>query len=486
MSRSRLQPTLVKLERCSLVFGGRKVLDGVDFELRQGQRWALVGPNGSGKTVLLKLLRGDLWPTPTGEELRTYGLGEDAAKERIAYVGPERQDRYVRREWDLTVAQIVTTGLFDEDIPLMRPNRAQSARISRLLRRFGLWPLRRRRFLTLSYGQRRLALLARALAGEPDVLLLDEVFNGLDTTVRQRLRKALEQPGRRGPAWVLSTHRAEELPANITHVAQIRAGRIVAAGTVAEMRGHRAPSPPRLHSALPGGRRKKISQQPLVKITRADVYRDYRPVLKAFDWTLGKGEHWAIVGRNGSGKSTLLSLIYGDLHPALGGTIERRGVPAGTPIEVWKKRVGFVSPELQAEHFRAASLEEIVVSGRYASVGLNLPPTRADSKAAHLWLRFFGLGKLARRGPREVSYGQMRLALVARAMIMHPELLLLDEPFTGLDADLHTEVRGLIDRIARGGTQVVMAVHHAADFIPAITHTLRIGANGKVSAAPRE
>jgi molybdate transport system ATP-binding protein len=486
MSRSRTPPALVKLERCSLVLGGRRVLDGIDFELRKRQRWALVGANGSGKTLLLKLLRGDLWPTPTGEELRTYQFGEeDSPKERIAYVGPERQDRYIRREWDLSVTQVVTTGVFGEDIPLTQANRAQSARVTRLLKRFGLWGLRRRRFLTLSYGQRRLALLARAFAGEPDVLLLDEVFNGLDAGVRGRLRQALEQSGTRGPAWVLSTHRAEELPGNITHIAYIRAGRIVAAGTAAEMRGRRSPAPLRLRSRLPrtGRRRITMPQQPLVRIERADVYRDYRPVLQGIDWTLRAGEHWAIVGRNGSGKSTLLSLIYGDLHPALGGIIERRGVPSGTPIEAWKKRVGFVSPELQAEHFRAASIEEIVVSGRHASVGLNLPPTRADRKAAGEWLRFFGLTDLAQRGPREVSYGQLRLALIARAMVLHPELLLLDEPFTGLDVDLHAEVRDLIDRIAKGGTQIVMAVHHRSDFIPSVTHVLEILRGGRIRLA---
>lgn len=487
--RLSAQVPLVKLERCSLVLGGHKVLDRIDFELRAGERWALVGANGSGKTMLLKLLRGDLWPTPTGEELRTYALDAEAtAKERIAYLGPERQDRYVRRDSDLTAHQVVTTGLFDEEIPLTQPTRAQSARVARLLRRFGIWPLRRRKFLSLSYGQRRLVLVARAVAGEPQVLLLDEVFNGLDAKVRKLLRKALEQPGSRGPAWVLSSHRAEELPANITHVAHLRGGRIVASGPVAEMRAHRMSVPVRIKGKLPlkaarRGTRKETT--PLVQIRNANVYRDYRPVLKDLDWTLSPGEHWAITGRNGSGKSTLLKLVYGDLHPALGGTIERRGVPFGTPIEAWKRRTGFVSPELQAEHFRATNIEEIVVSGRYASVGLNFPPTRADLVAARRWLDFFGLTALARRGPREVSYGQLRLALIARAMVLHPQLLLLDEPFTGLDADLHKQVVGLVELVAKGGTQVVMAVHHEADFLPSIGHVLKIGTAGRVRVETR-
>src|SRR5690606_12034314 len=156
-------------------------------------RWVLIGPNGSGKTFLLKMLRGDVWPTPTGRERRAYALDENdrpavsADKERIAYIGPERQDKYVRYGWNLRVIEVVATGLFDEDIPLTRPNRQQRARVARLLKRFGLWSLRERRMLSLSYGQRRLVLVARAFAGDAAVLLLDEVFNGLDAKTREKL-----------------------------------------------------------------------------------------------------------------------------------------------------------------------------------------------------------------------------------------------------------------------------------------------------------
>ncbi|MEQ1581952.1 MAG: ATP-binding cassette domain-containing protein [Steroidobacteraceae bacterium] len=493
MKSLRTSAPLVKLERCSVVLDGVTVLDDITFELRAGQRWALIGSNGAGKTMLLKLLRGDLWPTPLGMESRTYHLDPDAgpegssqpagSKQNIAYIGPERQDRYLRRDWNLTVAQVVTTGLFDEDIPLTRANRAQSARVTRLLNRFALSSLRRRRFLTLSYGQRRRVLVARALAGDPKVLLLDEVFNGLDKASSRLLRAALEQPGSRGPAWILSTHRAVELPSSVTHVAHVRAGRIVSAGPVGGDTST-APVPARRRAmsakAIPA-KRAAVRQvdEPLVRIRKANVFRDYRPVLKDLDWTLDAGEHWAVTGRNGSGKSTLLMMIHGDLHPALGGTVERRGVPFGTHIEAWKKRVGFVSPELQAEHFRAQSIEEIVISGRYASVGLNDAPTRADRRAAQHWLAFFGLEALAARRPGAVSYGQLRLALIARAMVLYPELLLLDEPFTGLDADLHDHVLALIDQLAQGGTQIVMAVHHEADVIPSVNRVLRILPGGK-------
>src|SRR5690606_6888667 len=93
----------------------------------------------------------------------------------------------------------------------------------------------------------------------------------------------------------------------------------------------------------------------LVRIGNATIYRDYRPVIRDLNWTLNRGDHWAVLGANGSGKSTLINLIYGDLHPALGGSIERDRMPRGSRIEEWKRRVGLVSPELQANHFAAHS-----------------------------------------------------------------------------------------------------------------------------------
>lgn len=221
----------------------------------------------------------------------------------------------------------------------------------------------------------------------------------------------------------------------------------------------------------------------LVRISNAAIFRDYRPVIRDLNWTLHSGEHWAVLGANGAGKSTLLSMIYGDLHPALGGTIERAGVATGERIENWKRRVAWVSPELQADHFAAHSIEEIVISGRYASVGLNWPATAADKRIARRWLEFFGIAALRDRGPRSVSYGQMRLALFARAMVNEPELLLLDEPCTGLDGDVREHVLHEIEKLARGGTQIVMAVHDPEDIVPAVRNVLRIKA-GRARSEP--
>ena len=171
-------------------------------------------------------------------------------------------------------------------------------------------------------------------------------------------------------------------------------------------------------------------------------------------------------------------------RPASGaGRIDRARRSAATAhaSKQWKRRIGWVSPELQADHHLAKSLEEIVISGRYASIGLNEPPTKTDRSVARRWLRFFHIDHLRERAPRQASYGQMRLALIARAMANDPELLLLDEPCTGLDADIRADVLALIEQLARRGTQLIMAVHDPEDIVPAVKRILRIGRGGRGS-----
>ena len=476
----------VRIESASIRLGRRWALRDASFEVRAGQRWLLAGPNGAGKTVLLKLLRGDLWPTPTGRERRLYlvdGEWQDqplVARERIAYLGPERQDRYDRRELDLRVDEVVATGFTHDDIPLEVPTAAQRRAVRRALQDVGLAGLAARPFLTLSHGQRRRVLLARALVGRPDLLLLDEVLNGLDAASRRALLRALNAIRDRRIAWVLTTHRPADRPRAVTHAARIEAGRVTM------VRPEALPDRPARHSrrlrsataaSAPHATIRAPHPDSLLCLERVRVYRDGRLVLGPLDWSVADGQHWHVSGPNGAGKSTLIALLYGDLSPAVGGRLLRRDHPPGTPVSEWKDTVGIVSPDLQS---RLAAIrgtaEEIVVSGLHSSVGLDEPPTARERATARRWLARVGLDGLGGCRSRELSYGQLRRALVARALVRRRRLLLLDEPFDGLDADARQLVAREIEAAVRGGTQVVLATHHVEDVPAFVTRRLTLGA----------
>ncbi len=324
------------------------------------------------------------------------------------------------------------------------------------------------------------------MAARPSLLLLDEVFNGLDSERRAALMRFLQGSRRSRMPWVLAAHRLHDLPDSLTHMLVLDQGRVRHKGRRSQALLERvfdAPARATRSAATPKAGKRPRKGPPLIAIRKADVYADGHRVLQQVSWEIRPGEHWAVLGRNGAGKSSLIKLVYGDLTPAAGGALERRGFPQGTHIEDFKKTVGFLSPELQSDYARDdVSVEDIVISGRHASIGLNAPPSRADRRAAQRWLRTFELAPFASRRPRELSYGQLRRVLLARAMVNSPRLLLLDEPCAGLDAASRREVLAQLERLTRAGVQLVMATHQEADLVPAINRVLHLR-QGKVVAA---
>jgi ABC-type molybdenum transport system ATPase subunit/photorepair protein PhrA len=237
----------------------------------------------------------------------------------------------------------------------------------------------------------------------------------------------------------------------------------------------------------------------LLRLVNASVYADdEHRLLEAVSFEVRGGQCWVVHGRNGSGKTSLLRTLYGDHGVAAGGRIERAGIEPGVPLEVFKRRVGLVAPHLQADHPQHLTVAEVVQSGRHASIGLNDPPSAADRAAARRSLAFFGLSDLAGRTLRELSYGQLRRVLFARAWVpvpagdslagrsvrgpmgqRHPDLLLLDEPFAGVDLPTRRTLVGHIEAILADGAAVVMTTHHRPEWPVSTTHEIEL-ARGRV------
>jgi molybdate transport system ATP-binding protein len=476
----------IELSRLSLQRGERKVLRSISWRIEAGQHWVLLGGNGAGKTQLLKLLAGDVWPVERAASWRRYWWrgeihSEPAElKEHIAYVGAERQDRYAHYEWNYRVSTVVGTGLQRSDIPQAPFSAADRKRILSCLRRAGIATLASRRFLTLSYGQRRLVLLARALAWRPALLLLDEPLNGLDADYRQRVLKLIAGIRRSLPL-VVSTHRAEDVPAHTTHLLELQNGRVRWQGRWRRTR-HPAlavSAPARRRPGRIAGGVDRVSSSadstaPLITARNASVWLDQRLVLRQLNFSVEAGDCWVVHGANGSGKSTLIRALYGDLGVASQGDIRRRGIAAGVAIAEFKAQVGIVAPELQTTHPLYLPVVEVVASGLHSSVGMDFAPGAAERRAALAALRSLGAAALARRTLRELSYGQLRRVLFARALVHRPAILLLDEPYTGLDAGARRRLRQRVDRFLSQGGTLVLSTHHRDEWPAATTHELQL------------
>jgi molybdate transport system ATP-binding protein len=488
----------VRLQRIHVTRGERRVLRAINWHIRPGQHWVLVGANGAGKTQLLKLIAGAVWPVPERHPLRRYRWGGEVrttpyeAQEEIAYVGPERQDRYERYGWNHSVEQIIGTGIHRSDIPLQELSVADRRTIGALARRLDIAALLARRFLTLSYGERRLVLLARAMASRPRLLLMDELLNGLDAARHANALRFLASTRRSPLPWVLSVHRPQDVPASATHALILQSGRIAYRGPLsrAPLAGWFARAT-RVAGALgsapgklPEPARTRRHASVLVRLTGAEVFLDEHRVLSDITLTVRRGECWVIHGPNGSGKSSLIRTMYGDHGVAAGGRIERAGIVPGVPLENFKRRVGLVAPHLQADHPRHLTVEEVVQSGRHASIGLAATPSAADRTAARAALAFFGMQGFARRPLAELSYGQLRRVLFARAWAGKPALLLLDEPYSGLDARTRHALMRHLDQLVAAGTTVVIATHNREEWPAAATHELALSKGSPVWCGP--
>jgi molybdate transport system ATP-binding protein len=202
---------------------------------------------------------------------------------------------------------------------------------------------------------------------------------------------------------------------------------------------------------------------------------DGRRILDRVGWSIRAGEAWGVTGPNGAGKSTLLRLLIGEEQPA-SGTIRRLDLGLRADADQVRRRVGQVSPELQARHRAEATGEAVVLSGFLGTVGLAVRPTPAQRRAATAALARLGLGRLRGRRFLACSYGEQRLLLVARALVARPEVLLLDEPFAGLSPEARRALARTLAQVHRSGTTLVLVSHHEDELGGLATRRARVGA----------
>ena len=204
---------------------------------------------------------------------------------------------------------------------------------------------------------------------------------------------------------------------------------------------------------------------PLVRLVGGHVAYGEQVVLDQLDFSVSAGQHTLIEGPNGSGKSTLLEMITGDHPQAYSNDLHLFGRRRGSGETVWdiKKNIGMVSTRLHRDYRVGGSVEEVLLSGLFDSIGVYQQPEPTDRARARAWLAWLELDLAPSAAFRELSFGQQRLVLIARAAIKVPPLVVMDEPTSGLDADNRLRVLDLVESLCTQQKSTVLMVTHRAD-----------------------
>ncbi len=419
----------------------------VTLDIYEGEQVAILGPNASGKTRLVEILTGK-WPLLYGNEVK-YDFGDSGQRlvsENIKLMtfrdsyGDQDTTYYLQKRWN--------QHEIDEDMPMVNGQ-----------------PL-----ISLSSGELRKYQLRRALASHPRLLIIDNPFIGLDNKARQQLHDTLEQLIRDGGLQVmLIVSREKDIPDFITRVITVKDARThYDENEIPQLPSSFIPSPSNTFS---------LTSSSLLQFSKVNIRYGSRTILHDFSWTVQCGEHWAITGDNGSGKSTLLSLICADNPQAYACDIRLFGRRRGSGESIWeiKRHIGYVSPELHRAYQKNVPAIQVVASGFFDSVGLYVRPNETQLARCRSWMKLFGIEDLADRNFMQLSSGEQRLCLLTRAFVKSPDLLILDEPFHGLDDVLRARATRVIETYCSNPAITLLIVSHYTDELPVgITNTLHL------------
>jgi iron complex transport system ATP-binding protein len=225
---------------------------------------------------------------------------------------------------------------------------------------------------------------------------------------------------------------------------------------------------------------------PVLEVLGLTVRRGPVTVLEGVTWRVGRGEHWAVLGPNGSGKTSLLAALAGYV-PATTGTIRLLDQEYGRAHwPTLRRRLGLVTPTLARMVNDEETALEIVAGGARGELNLWIPPTPRERRAAAPVLASLGIALLADRPWAVLSQGERQRALIARALMTRPAVLILDEPCAGLDPVARERFLEFVERLARrrGGPAIVLVTHHVEEITPAFTHALLLRRGAVAAAGP--
>ena len=468
------------IQQGSFKLSDTQTLELPELMINKGDSWAFIGANGSGKSSLARVLSKELVPL-LGKVINTFN-----APIRLSF---EQLQKIINEEWQRNNTDLLSD---DEDdtgytaAEIIQFNHKDNEYCLELAAKFGISDLLSRRFKYLSSGETRKVLLCQTLMGQPDLLVLDEPFDGLDIYSRNNLSELLYSLSEKGLTLVLILNRFDELPEFIENMGIVADCKLslsgkresVLANTLITQLQHsekiKQLSIPETED--PTNDNGLDNETPRIILKNGVVSYNDKPILHGLNWQVNPHEHWQIIGENGAGKSTLLSLITGDHPQGYSNDLTLFGQRRGSGETIWdiKRHIGYVSNSIHQEYRVSTNVITVIISGFHDSIGLYQTPSDRQIQLAHEWLRLLGFPeKIAQQPFHSLSWGQQRLVLIARALVKHPAMLILDEPLQGLDGINRLLVLRFIDvMLSQGTTQLLFVSHHQEDAPSCITHKL--------------
>lgn len=446
----------------------------LNWTIEEGQQWAVIGPNGAGKTLIADILQRKFalkeGEVTFGYEGSVSGLVKSIAFKDI-YSLADCRNSYYQQRWHSTETDDVPT------IEDLLSEHAGSEDFHKALSLFGIEEFLPKKLIFLSSGELRKFLIVRTLLKRPRVLILDNPFIGLDASSRDVLIEMLSQITKlKGVQVILLLSNPNDIPEMITHVLPVKQRRCLSvcsredffgqAGLIADLFPSEGKNNPVLSAplSLPVKEREAHScHEVTFRMEHVSIKYGSRTILKELDWEVKNGEKWALYGPNGAGKSTLLSLIYADNPQSYANTLYLFDRKRGSGESIWdiKKRIGYVSPEMHLFYMENVPVLHIVGSGFFDSIGLYRKCTEEQQQSALEWMRVFGIEELKDRSFLTLSSGEQRLALLARAFVKDPDLIILDEPLHGLDVSNKKKAAGIIEQFcSRPGKTLIYVTHY--------------------------
>ena len=462
------------------------VLQGLDFAIQKGEHWLLTGEAGSGKSTLAKVLYGQAFYTGN----LTIAFNNETTQPHISYVPQWHHftnhaginDFYYQQRYNSADAEDARTVTEDIQADFPAATRQQT---NNLLEQFGIGHRADASLLMLSSGEQKKLQLTKAVLAAPQLLILDNPYIGLDIASRKQLNQILGSLTQQGTQLIIISD-AQEIPACITHVAVLAQASLEVIPKAAfnpanynlktsfsfdtDLLGDVFTAPPA-----------NSNFDYAVQLKKVNISYGDKNVLQQVDWTIRKGEKWLLQGHNGAGKTTLLSLITGDNPQAYANDITLFDKRRGSGESIWdiKKKIGLVSPELHWYFDKNTTCREVILSGFFDTTGLYRAASEEQKQTADSWLHCLQLQAISNKLLAHVSVGQQQLLLLARAFVKNPPLLLLDEPFQGVDEQHAAQFISLIDHWMEQPERTLIYISHRNDQIPACINNVFVLEQGK-------